>query len=152
GDVARDAGASGVELGARIGWIALLTLAIAIGAALRWYQLSTQILLDDEWHAIHKLLRSDVRDILTHFGVADYSIPLTIYYRFLYSHGGLSEWRMHLPMLVSGIALLFVAPWLLEDRFSLPVRTLSTALLAVSPLLVYHSKIARPYALTSILT
>jgi hypothetical protein len=59
---------------------------------------------------------------------------------------------MRLPMLLSGIALLVVAPLMLRRETTLPVRAAWVALLAISPLLVYLSKTARPYALTSLLT
>jgi hypothetical protein len=130
----------------------MLVLAIIAGAWLRWYQLGVQVLLDDEWHAVHKVLHSDAASIATTFGFADHSIPLTLYYRFLALHGGLTEWVMRLPMLLSGIGLLVVAPLLLRRETTLPVRAAWVALLAISPLLVYHSKTARPYALTSLLT
>lgn len=137
---------------ANLPWLILLALAILVGAFLRWYQLGDQILIDDEWHAIHKLLHAGSGDIATHFGFADYSIPLTLYFRFLYDHGGLSEWGMRLPMLLAGIALLIAAPLSLRATVALPARAIWTALLAISPLLVYLSKTARPYALTSLLT
>jgi len=130
----------------------LLLVAFVTGAALRAWQIDVQILIDDEWHAIHKLLRAAPFDILTHLGYADYSIPLTLYYQWLYRTIGLSEWGMHVPSLVAGIALLLFGPRLLARWAPLPSRAVWTALLAISPLLVYHSKVARPYALTSLLT
>ena len=132
-------------------WSVLLAAGVLIGAFLRWYQLGIQVVLDDEWHALHKVLYSDALDIATSFGYADHSIPLALYYRFLLLHGGLTEWVMHLPMLVAGIALLVAAPLLLRRETTLPVRATWVALLAIAPLLVYHSKVARPYALTSLL-
>ena len=133
-------------------WTLMLALSIIAGAWLRWDQLGVQVLLDDEWHAVHKVLNSDAADIATTFGFADHSIPLTLYYRLLALHGGLTEWVMRLPMLLSGIGLLLVVPPLLRRETTLPVRAAWVALLAISPLLVYHSKTARPYALTSLLT
>jgi hypothetical protein len=135
----------------RITWLVLLLAATLAGAWLRWYQLGIQVILDDEWHALHKVLSSDAWGIFTSFGWADHSIPLTLYYRFLLLHGGLTDWMMHLPMLLSGIALLVVAPLLLRDEITLPVRATWVALLGISPLLVYLAKTARPYALTSVL-
>lgn len=139
------------DRGGRIAWFALLALALLIGAFLRWYQLGTQILLDDEWHAINKLLRADASDIATHFGFADYSIPLTLYFRFLYLHGGLSEWGMRLPMLLAGIGLLAAAPWLARTSISRPTSAVWVGLMALSPMMVYHSRTARPYAITTLL-
>jgi len=133
-------------------WVALLAIAIASGAYLRATQLATQVLVDDEWHAIHELLHSDAKGIATSFGVADYSIPLTLYYRFLALHGGLTEWEMHVPLLLAGIALLLVAPYLLRRTLPLPVVSTWVALLAISPLHVYLSRTARPYALTCLLS
>jgi hypothetical protein len=132
-------------------WTAVVLLALAVGIFLRCYQLGTQIPLDDEWHAIHKLLHADARDIATHLGLADYSIPLTLYYRFLYLHGGLDEWGMRLPILFAGVALLGLAPWLLRRQAAPATLAIWTALLAISPFLVYHSRTARPYAITTLL-
>jgi hypothetical protein len=131
---------------------ALMLLAFVAGLALRAWQLDIQILIDDEWHAIHKLLRATPLDIVTHLGYADYSIPLTLYYQWLYRTVGLSEWGMHAPALVAGVALLLIGPRMLARWVSLPTRAAWLALVAISPLLVYHSKVARPYALTSLLT
>ena len=134
------------------GWRLLLLLALLVGSALRAWQLDIQILIDDEWHAIHKLLHANAVDIATHLGYADYSIPLTLYYQSLYRTIGLSEWGMHVPSLVAGVGLLLIGPRLLARWSALPARAIWLALVAVSPLLVYHSKVARPYALTSFLT
>jgi hypothetical protein len=138
--------------GEALAWRLLAAAAILAGAFLRWYQLGIQVVLDDEWHALNKLLASDYAGIATSFGYADHSIPLTLYYRFLLLHGGLTEWVMHAPMLIAGIGLLVAAPLLLRRETSLPVRGTWVALLAISPLLVYHSRTARPYALTSLAT
>jgi len=133
-------------------WRVLLVAGIVAGAALRAWQIGSQVLIEDEWHAIHKLLHADALDIFTHLGHSDYSIPLTLYYGWLYHHSGLSEWSMHWPSLAAAIALLIAGPRLIARDFSLPVRSIWVGLVAVSPLLVYHAKIARPYALTSLLT
>jgi hypothetical protein len=146
------AGASAGSHSGTAAWRAILAAAIFAGIFLRWYQLGIQVLVDDEWHAINKLLHSNAIEIATSFGYADHSIPLTLYYRFLFLHGGLTEWVMHVPMLLAGIGLLFAAPLLLRRSTSFQARTTWVLLLAISPLLVYHSRTARPYALTSLLT
>src|SRR6185503_14440853 len=83
------------------------------GAWLRYYQLDLQILVEDEWHALHKILRSGFADIYQSFGRSDHSIPLALYDRWLMLHGGLTEWTMRMPMFASGIVLLAVAPLLI---------------------------------------
>jgi hypothetical protein len=133
------------------GFNALLLVAFITGVALRIWQLDIQIPIDDEWHAIHKLMRAGPLDIFTHVGYADYSIPLTLYYQWLYRTFGLSEWGLHLPPLIASIGLLLIGPRLLASSFSLQARALWLSLIAISPLLVYHGRIARPYALTCLL-
>jgi hypothetical protein len=128
-------------------WLVLAMLAFIAGVWLRLWQLRTQVLIDDEWHAVRMLIGADAKTIATHFGYADYCIPLTLYYRWLYDHGALSEWQMHLPLVIAGIATLIVLPWLMRDRIAWPARAVWIALLAISPLLVYFSRTARPYAL-----
>jgi hypothetical protein len=134
------------------GWLLLGALALAAGTGLRVWQLDGQILIDDEWHAVHRLLAADVSQIVTRLGYADYSIPLTVAFRVLYDYGMLSERWMHIPAACAGIALLLVGPWLARRWFSLPALVTWMALLAISPLLVYHSMVARPYAFTVLLT
>ncbi|WP_300622104.1 hypothetical protein [Dokdonella sp.] len=131
-------------------WWLLVLASLAAGIFLRTCQLGSQTLIDDEWHAVRMLIRADMAGIATHFGLADYCIPLTLYYRWLYDLGALSEWQMHLPLLLAGIALLL---WAACQRHlaPLPVRAAWVGLLAISPQLVYFSRTARPYALVAVL-
>ena len=122
-----------------------------VGVWLRYYQLGSQVLIEDEWHALHKILRSDAWGIATAFGHADYSIPLALYDRFVMLHGGLTEWKMRMPMFISGIVLLLLAPLLVARKIDAPTRALWVGLLAVSPLLIFFSKTARPYSITVLL-
>lgn len=120
------------------------------GLFLRAWQLRRQILLDDEWHALHKLLVADYVDIASHFGLADYCIPLTLYYRALFDVGMLSEWSMHLPPLLAGLAVMGVGFWMLRDITTTATRTTWLGLVALSPMLVYLSRTARPYTLAAL--
>lgn len=128
-----------------------LTAVVLIGTALRFWQLRAQVLIDDEWHALRRLLSAGYRDIFSHFGWADYSIPLTAWYRFLHDHGSLDEWTMRLPMAIAGSLLPLLAAWLTRDLLDRGSRLLLAALLAISPMLVYLSRTARPYALVATL-
>ncbi len=129
-------------------WLALA--ALLAGVVLRVYQLRSQMLIDDEWHAVRMLIGADMEGIADHFGLADYSIPLTLYYRWLYEHAALSEWAMHWPLLACGITLLVLAPWLLRHSLPLAVRATWLGMLAISPLLIYFSRTARPYSLLAL--
>ena len=128
--------------------VALASCWFVAGAWLRYYQLGLQILVEDEWHALHKILRSGFAGIYSSFGRSDHSIPLALYDRWLMLHGGLTEWTMRMPMFAAGIALLAVAPLMVRRDADRATCALWTGLLAVSPLLVYFSKIARPYSIT----
>ena len=132
-------------------WIGFSAVAAIVGISLRCWQLTSQIIVDDEWHAIHKLLTSNYADIASHFGLADYCIPLTLYFKFCTLHGGLTELDMRWPMLLCGVVLIFVAPWMLRRQASPTTLAVWMGLIAISPMMTYHSRIARPYAITTLL-
>lgn len=136
---------------ARWPWWLLVAVAFVVGGFLRVWQLGDQILIDDEWHALHKLFYAGALNIATHFGAADYCIPLTLYYRGLYDLHVLTEWSMRAPLLLGGVALLVMAPWCLRRAIALPTRAVWVALLAISPVLIYLTRTARPYALSGTL-
>jgi hypothetical protein len=125
---------------------------LAVGAGLRLNQYLDQVLLDDEWHAVHQLLagQSPLQLFLT-FGHADYSIPLGLLYWLQARCFGLSEFAMRWPMLLAGLATLVLFPLYAWRRFS-PRAALAAALLfALSPSLIIYAHQARPYALTLLL-
>lgn len=134
----------------RTSWRLLAIVFATVGLFLRAWQLRGQILIDDEWHALHKLLGAGYADIASHFGLADYCIPLTLFYRVLYDGGLLSEWSMHLPPLLAGLALMPVGFWMLRDVATTSTRTIWLGLIALSPVLVYLSRTARPYTLAAL--
>jgi hypothetical protein len=131
--------------------MAFAALAFAVGVFLRAWQLGAQILTDDEWHAIQKLLTADYGDIATHFGYADYCIPFTVFFKFLAQHDSLTEWSMRGPVLACGVALIPLAPWLMRRRADASTLAVWCGLLAISPMMVYHSRVVRPYAITTLL-
>jgi hypothetical protein len=133
------------------GMIALLLTILLVGLYLRCQQWSMQVLLDDEWHAVHKLLSSGYAEIARSFGIADYSIPLTIFYKALAGTVGLNEWLMRAPMLAAGMAApIAFTFWSIRRFDSIAVAVLAW-LLATSPMLVIFSRMARPYALIFLL-
>lgn len=128
-----------------------LAAALAAGLFLRLYQIGAQIVADDEWHAVHALLSSSYPGVLSHFGVADHCIPLTFFYKVIADSIGLNEWLMRLPMLAFGIAALVVFPLLVRDQIGRPASEALAWLLAISPLHIYYSRYARPYAISQFL-
>lgn len=134
-------------------WLLGILTLTGLAVYLRFEQILGQWLIDDEWHAIHKLQASEgYYPILSSFGAADYSIPLTVLYRFIAEHFGLSELRMRLPMLVCGVALIPLAMIWSRRHFGIAVATCFGFLLATSPLLINFSRMARPYSITLLLS
>jgi hypothetical protein len=126
----------------------------AIGAAaffLRAWQLGRQVVIDDEWHAIHKLLDSGYGGIISSFGQVDHSIPLTLFYKLAADTVGLGEGLMHGPPLMAGLATVALLTALAWKRFGPAVALVFGWLLAASPLLVEFSRYARPYAFVVLL-
>ncbi|RFF32033.1 hypothetical protein [Wenzhouxiangella sediminis] len=132
-------------------WLLTWAVVLVVGAGLRLWQIDIQILLDDEWHALHRLMQADYSQIFLSFGHADYSIPLTLLFRALADTVGLYEWQMRLLPMISGLAALLVVPALLRPWLRSDERLGLTALMAISPLLIHFSRYVRPYAMVVLL-
>jgi hypothetical protein len=129
----------------RPNWGVLLAI-LALGFYLRWHQLTIQILSDDEWHAVRTAVRDTYRQMATGFSIS--AVPLlSMLYKAIHDNFGASELSFRMPMLLSGLALILVFPWVLPPG-TLSRRGLAAlaALVAISPLLIYFSRYARPYA------
>lgn len=135
-----------------LGWCVAATAVVLLGAWLRLDQFVAQTLLDDEWHAVHQVVRSRPGVFLLSHGHADYSIALTLLYWALAQTVGLSELGMRMPSMLAGLATLVVLPLALGGRLRASVLVIFAMLLALSPLLVGYSRMARPYGLTLLLT
>ncbi|MFN0006646.1 MAG: hypothetical protein ACKVXR_01960 [Planctomycetota bacterium] len=135
----------------RLAWIAF-GAAVLVGAAIRLDQIARQIPGDDEWHSLRALLTQTYGWIATHFGLSDHSIPLTLYEKLLADTIGLSELGMRAPSLLAGLASLVAIPLLLRPAIGLKASVILAWLLAISPLHVYYSRYARPYAPALLLT
>src|SRR6478736_942072 len=91
---------------------ASLVVATLVAFALRVYGLTGQVILDDEWHAIHKLSSASWWGIATSFGLVDHCIPLTLLYKAMAATTGLAEGRMRAPQVLCGVAVVPLAGWL----------------------------------------
>src|SRR6266567_2143853 len=93
-------------------WLWLVSLALAIGGGvwLRLDQLGSQLLLDDEWHAVYRVVHDTPAAVFLDFGHSDSSIPLTLLYLFESRVFGLSEVGMRWPLVAAGIATLVLFP------------------------------------------
>jgi hypothetical protein len=124
-----------------------MALAVATGTALRLWNLGGQVMAGDELHAVRAALARPVSAILFVYQAPDNCIPLTLLDRLVLDAGGrLGEWIVRWPVLASGLGLLVAAPAWAWRRLGPPTAVALAALLAVSPALVFYSRIARPYA------
>ena len=132
-------------------WTWLFVAAVVLGALLRVDQFAAQVLIDDEWHAVHQLLRLAPAQMFVDFGHADYSIPLGLLDWLESRAFGLSETAMRLPMLGCGLATLVLFPFYVAPRLGRATAAVFAVLLGIAPLLVIYSRMARPYAITLLL-
>lgn len=128
-------------------WAPLLAFS-AVGLYLRWRQLPAQILQDDEWHAVRTAVRESYRQMATGFSTS--AVPLlSMLYKLLHDSFGASELSFRMPMLLAGLALVPLFPLLVPgEALSARGKAALAGLLAISPLLVYFSRYARPYAIS----
>jgi len=124
-----------------------LGFALLAGFWLRWYLLKDLVFADDEWHGLYYVIGKSPGWLLTHFSIPGATcIPLNFYTWLLGEYHGWSELSLRLPSLVCGILVVAVGP-LLARKFIGPARAmLLMALLAISPLLIFYSRICRPYS------
>jgi hypothetical protein len=133
--------------------IACLAVATVLAAWLRTHGLSGQVVLDDEWHALHKLASSSYGNIFTHFGLADHSIPLTLLYKAMADAVGLTEEWLRAPQALCGTALVPLCGWLAwRTTRDAPAASLFAFLVCGAPFLVMWSRFARPYAISLLLS
>lgn len=119
---------------------------VLLGALLRLWNLPAQIVGGDELNAIRVAQRLPLGKVLTTYQLQDPCLPLAGFYRFLLDRGvGLSELWVRLPVLVFGLIALVAIPWIADRRVGRPAARVLAWLVALSPLLVLYSRIARPY-------
>lgn len=130
-----------------------VVVAVVAGVVLRFWNLGDQVLGGDELHAVRAALSQPLPALLTTYQLADSCIPLTALDRWLLDRGvALDEWLLRLPVLASGLAALVVFPLLARRRLAPAAWAFFGALVAVSPLLVLYSRIARSYMPATLLS
>jgi hypothetical protein len=130
----------------RIFWLFIIS-AFFLGAFLRLYMLFEQIPLDDEWHGIDYAIGNSFSYLLTHFSGGATSIPMNLYRRFLLETFGWSEFLLVLPSLSAGVLCLAVFPVFLKKIFNHRVTVIFCFLFAISPFLIFYSRVCRPYSM-----
>lgn len=133
-------------------WWLLVLLPAAVGAAVRLWGLRGQVIWGDEEHAIRAALEGGLPKILTTYRVADNCIPWTAYLRLLMDAGHpLTELFIRIPSVVAGLLTLLLIPLAVAKAVDRRSALVLAWLLALSPSLIYYSRIARPYAVVALL-
>jgi len=123
-------------------------IAIAIGVFLRLYLIFDQVLLDDEWHSLHYVIGKNFGYLLTHFSIPGATcIPLNVYNLALLKSTGWNEFMLRLPSIVAGIVALVIFPVLVRPLLERRSALIFLMFLAISPFLVFYSRVARPYSM-----
>ena len=128
-------------------FLAMLGLICVLGLVPRLWNLPAQVMSDDEMHTIRTAVTQPASQILVTYSPVDNCIPVTALWRALLDAGvHPDEMTLRLPALLSGVLLLVVAPWWTTLRIGRGPALALAALLALSPELVFFSRIARSYA------
>jgi hypothetical protein len=124
-----------------------LASSVIVGFFLRVYLLKDQIYADDEWHGLYYVLGKSPFWLLTHFSIPGATcIPLNLYTWLLGATVGWSEIALRLPLLVCGILCVLICPLLAREIVGTRRVAWLALLLAISPLLIFYSRICRPYS------
>ncbi len=131
---------------------AALAVALLAGIFLRTYLFTAQVFIDDEWHGFYYALGKSPLWLLTHFSIPGATcIPLNFYTWLLGFCGGWSEMWLRLPSLACGILCVLVCPLLAKKIIGTRQSGWLALLLAISPILIFYSRICRPYSAVALL-
>ena len=132
-------------------WI-LILLSFIVGTILRCYLISSQILIDDEWHGINYVIGKSFLYIFTNHGLGANSIPMNIYKWCLLNTIGWSELSLRMPIIISGVLSLILFPVFVAKLFNRRTTVIFSFFLAISPVLVFYSRMSRPYGIVVLLS
>jgi hypothetical protein len=128
-------------------FILSLVLAVVAGLFLRVYLLKDQVFADDEWHGFYYVIGKSPFWLLTHFSIPGATcIPLNLYTWLLGVTTGWSEIGLRLPLLICGVLCVLICPLLAREIIGTRQVAWLALLLAISPLLIFYSRICRPYS------
>jgi len=127
-------------------WI-LISLSFITGTILRFYLISSQILIDDEWHGMNYVIDRSFQYVLMNHGWGGNSIPMDLYHWFLLNTYGWSELSLRAPALIAGVLSLILFPFFVAKICNSRSTIIFSFLLAISPVLVFYSRMCRPYSI-----
>jgi len=126
-----------------------VALALAAGAVARFDGLLVQTPFDDEWHPLLAVKWWGAAKIFLAFGWADHSIPVTLYLELLSRFDRLTPATLWWPFAAAGLLMPALIARAAAPTFERLAGWLFAALLWLSPLFVYLSRLARPYVFTA---
>lgn len=132
----------------------VMILIFMVGLSLRGYQWKDQVLVDDEWHSMALATTQSLDWILMNFAVPNgfSSIPLNLFLWATLHTVGWSEFWIGLMSMVFGLTCIGVAMGM-GRRFLGCRRAAALGLLiAISPLLIFYSRLSRPYSAVACFT
>lgn len=124
----------------------LLGLFMLSGMSLRLWHWSSQLFLDDEWHAFNFVMDRSFREVVFQHGMGANSIPVNIWFWLTLHTIGWSEIILRLPSMVAGIMAMIILPLLVKRLWGTTVSLIFAALLAVSPIVIFYSRVDRPFS------
>lgn len=120
---------------------------VLLGVFLRMFGLSGQILLDDEWHSLNFIQDKSFLEVLGTHGIGANCIPQNLI-NWIWLHTvGWSEPLLFLPSVLFAAAGLLLFPVLVARLAGRAVALFFAWLLAISPCLIFYSRIVRPYSM-----
>ena len=128
-----------------------IVLAFLVGTVLRVYMISQQILIDDEWHGMNFISGKSFSYLLTHYNRNANCIPMNLYRWLLLRTCGWSELLMRIPPLACGMLSLAVFPVMVRKILNRRATILFTFLFAISPFLIFYSRVSRAYSIITFL-
>jgi hypothetical protein len=121
-------------------------LAAALGVALRFAYLDRQVLGGDEYHLVQRVLALPPARLLSSYSPVDYNVPHAALTRTLSDLGlPVGERLLRAPVVLFGLLTLLVLPAWAARLWGRPVGWALLWCLAVSPWLVFFSRIVRSY-------
>ncbi len=130
----------------------LILLSFIVGTILRSYLISSQIIIDDEWHGINYVIGRSFQYVFTNHGLGANSIPMNLYRWFLLNTVGWSELLLRAPTLIAGVLSLIIFPIFVVKMFNRRTTVIFSFLLSMSPVLIFYSRMSRPYGIVVVLS
>ncbi len=128
----------------------LLATSLLLGALLRLREVGPAFLFGDEFHSLRDM-QGGYLQILTHFSETGAGLALPLMQRVLVDGFGDGHWSIRAPAWLAGLGLLLLSYPIARRYGGDRVGLITTALIAVSPLLIFYSHFARIYSLVALL-